>query len=149
VSYNFQVRVTGVLLEEGSLLLVKQRLSDNRGWSLPGGRLEQGETLGQGVCREIEEETGLQVRVQKLLYVCDAEQSQHTLLHVTFLLERTGGALRLPDNSKDENPISDVRFVPVEDLEAYGFSGRFAKLAREGFPGRGYAGDKQAIGLGL
>ena len=86
MSYNFQVRVTGVLLEEGSLLLVKQRLSDNRGWSLPGGRLEQGETLGQGVCREIEEETGLQVRVQKLLYVCDVEQSQHSLLHVTFLL---------------------------------------------------------------
>lgn len=149
MSYNFQVRVTGVLAEDGKLLLVKQRLSESRGWSLPGGRLEQGETLAQGICREMEEETGLQTRVQKLLYLCDAEQSQHTLLHVTFLLERTGGALRLPDNSKDENPISDVRFVPVEELEGYGFSGRFAELAREGFPGGGYAGDKKAIGLGL
>ncbi|MCH5288145.1 MAG: NUDIX hydrolase [Christensenellaceae bacterium] len=57
-NYAFQVRVTGVLIEDGRLLLVKQKLSEARSWSLPGGRLERGETLEQGVVREIKEETG-------------------------------------------------------------------------------------------
>ena len=101
------------------------------------------------ICREMEEETGLKVEVKRLLYLCDAAQSGHTLLHATFLAQRTGGALRLPDNTKDKNPISDVRFVPVEELTAYGFSETFQALALAGFPGGGYAGDKSAIGLGI
>lgn len=149
MEYAFQVRVTGVLIEDGKLLLVRQRLSKSRNWSLPGGRLEQGETLAQGLAREMEEETGLQVRVAEMLYLCDAAQSGHTLLHITFRIERTGGALRLPDNTHDANPISDVRFVPLDQLTGYGFSEKFQALAQAGFPGTGYAGDKTAIGLGL
>lgn len=145
----FQVRVTGILVEEGKLLLVRQRLSESRNWSLPGGRLEQGETLAQGVAREMEEETGLQVRAAGMLYLCDAAHSGHTLLHITFRTERTGGVLRLPDNTHDENPISDVRFVPLDRLTDYGFSETFQALALAGFPGSGYAGDKSAIGLGI
>ena len=45
MKYDFQIRVTGVLVENGAILLVKQRLSKDRAWSLPGGRLEQGETI--------------------------------------------------------------------------------------------------------
>ena len=149
MDYHFQVRVTGVLVEDGEILLVRQRLGERRSWSLPGGRLGRGETLAQGLCREMEEETGLKVEVKRLLYLCDAAQSGHTLLHATFLAQRTGGALRLPDNTKDKNPISDVRFVPVEELTAYGFSETFQALALAGFPGGGYAGDKSAIGLGI
>ena len=49
MDYHFQVRVTGVLVEDGEILLVRQRLSERRSWSLPGGRLERGETLAQGL----------------------------------------------------------------------------------------------------
>lgn len=48
MNYDFQIRVTGVLVENGTILLVKQRLSKDRAWSLPGGRLEQGETMEEG-----------------------------------------------------------------------------------------------------
>ena len=37
-----QVRVTGILIEDERILLVKQSVSAERGWSLPGGRVEQG-----------------------------------------------------------------------------------------------------------
>ena len=148
--HAFQVRVTGVLIEEGRLLLVRQRLSEMRDWSLPGGRLEQGETLEQGLIRKWKEETGLDVRVERLLYLCDAEAIGHTLLHVTFIVVRTGGELTLPTNEFDENPIRDVRFVPLAELTDYGFSDTFAHLAQQGFPGvSGYMGDKKNIGLGV
>lgn len=40
MSNNFQIRVTGILIHQGKILIVKQKLSDKRLWSLPGGRLE-------------------------------------------------------------------------------------------------------------
>ena len=52
----FQIRVTGVLIEDGKILLVKQRVSDERYWSLPGGRLEHSETIENALIREMGEE---------------------------------------------------------------------------------------------
>ncbi len=143
----FQVRVTGVLIENNRVLLVKQRVSEDRGWSLPGGKLEAGETLQKGIKREIHEETGLVVEPKKLLYICDGMEGL-PLLHITFLLERISGSIRLPSNELDQNPISAVEMVPLEDLRAYGLSELFMELALEGFPNAGnYMGHKRNIGL--
>lgn len=147
-TYAFQVRVTGMLIENGSILLVRQRVNPKRGWSLPGGRLEQGETLAEGLRREFREETGLTVTVDRLLYLCDIAASGCKVLHITFAVTRTGGEITLPTNEFDHNPISDVAFVPVDQLESYGFSARFCELAQQGFPDSGsYPGDKAVIGL--
>ncbi|WP_127530380.1 NUDIX hydrolase [Paenibacillus kobensis] len=143
-----QVRVTGILIEEDSILLVKQNVNASRGWSLPGGRVEQGETLEEAIVREIEEETGLATKVVKLLYICDKPDAVPSLLHITFKLERIGGEIRLPSNEFDANPIQDVVMVPIDQLVSCGFSERFQSLAANGFPDAGsYQGLKSNIGL--
>ena len=148
--YIFNIRVTGILIENDELLIVKQKLSDSRNWSLPGGRLERGETIEQGLKREFKEETGLDVEVVKLLYLCDVKSSLNTVLHVTFLVKRLGGEITLPTNEFDANPIHDVRFVPVDELTGYGFSQEFMERVKQGFPQSGnYMGDKTNIGLGI
>ena len=148
--YIFNIRVTGILIENNELLIVKQKLSDSRSWSLPGGRLERGETLEQGLKREFKEETGLDADVIRLLYLCDVGSSSNTVLHITFLVKRIGGEITLPTNEFDENPIHDVRFVSVEDLTEYGFSEQFVQLVKQDFPRSGnYMGDKINIGLGI
>lgn len=148
--YTFHIRVTGVLIENGEILVVKQKMSSSRNWSLPGGRLERGETIRQGLIREMREETGLDVDIVRLLYLCDIEGSANTVLHITFLLKRTGGDITLPTNEFDENPIHDVCFVPICQLTEYGFSEHFRKLVEQGFPDLGnYMGDKKQIGLGI
>ena len=147
--YDFNIRVTGILIEDEKILLVKQKVSDKRNWSLPGGKLEQGETIEQGIIREMKEETGLDVEIIRLLYLCDVSASNNTLLHISFLLKRVAGNIELPTNEFESNPIYDVEFIPISDLLDYGFSEKFLKLAENKFSDAGiYAGDKLNIGLG-
>ena len=66
------VGVGGVVIVDGRALLIRRGSEPLRGeWSIPGGMLELGETLQQGVVRELHEETGLQVRVLDLIEVFD------------------------------------------------------------------------------
>ena len=148
--YNFQVRVTGVLInEQNQILIVKQRLSEVRQWSLPGGRLEHGESMEQAVIREFYEETGLIAEVRQLLYLCDVTP-MNKIIHVTFLLKYVSGEIILPGHEYDENPISDVKFVDINNLAEYGFSNRFIDSVKNNFQDRGhYMGNKSNIGLDI
>ena len=146
----YKVRATGVLIQDNSLLLVKQKLSNNKDWSLPGGRVEPGETLEQALIREMKEETGLDVEPIRMLYVCDVAASDNTVLHITFLVKRIGGEITLPTNEFDENPIHDVQLVPIDKLTEYGISEKFVEIIKNDFPNAGnYMGDKSNIGLGV
>ncbi|PEE40573.1 NUDIX hydrolase [Bacillus pseudomycoides] len=138
MNHLLQVRVTGILIEKENLLIVKQKVSD-RNWSLPGGRVEGG---------EMREETGLETRIKKLLYICDKPDVTPSLVHITFLLERVSGEIKLPSNEFDHNPIHDVKMVPLTELRNYHFSEAFIELIEKGFPNAGtYQGLKQNIGL--
>jgi ADP-ribose pyrophosphatase YjhB (NUDIX family) len=138
--------VTGIVVEDGRILLLKQDADAGRSWSLPGGKLEGGETLAEALVREMKEETGLDVEPGRLLYVCDHLPAQ--VVHMTFEARRTGGTLGDIKAGADTTPIRGVEFVPVPELSGLGFSDRFTELVTAGFPGAGsYMGPKSAIGL--
>src|SRR5260370_2443181 len=66
------VGVGGVIIIQGRALLIRRGSEPLLGeWSIPGGMLELGETLEEGVARELLEETGLTVRVIELIEVID------------------------------------------------------------------------------
>jgi ADP-ribose pyrophosphatase YjhB (NUDIX family) len=144
-----RVRVTGVLIEDDHVLLTEQNVTEIRRWSLPGGGLEFGETLEQCIVREMKEETGLDVAVEGLLYVCDHFQDGAHVVHITVSLLRKGGILGTGAGSEFvEGKIKSVRFAPLEELVNFGFAPRFCELAKSGFPNRGsYQGSKANIGL--
>ncbi|MFE0545237.1 NUDIX domain-containing protein [Streptomyces sp. NPDC058891] len=138
--------MTGVVIEDGQILLLDQDTDGPRSWSLPGGKVENGETLVEALVREMREETGIDVEVGRLLYACD-----YTWAHVaqiTFEARRIRGQLGAVAQGADTRPIRQVALVPLDDLPRLGFSEKFTKLCRDGFPGAGsYMGPKSAIGL--
>jgi ADP-ribose pyrophosphatase YjhB (NUDIX family) len=143
------VRVTGVVIEDDRILLLNQDTDTGRAWSLPGGKVEEGETLAAALIREMSEETGLQVEPGRLLYVCDHLPGDGThVVHLTFEARRIGGTAGDVTAGLDTRPIRGVEFVKLANLTSLGFGERFAELAMAGFPGAGrYMGSKASIGL--
>jgi ADP-ribose pyrophosphatase YjhB (NUDIX family) len=143
------VRVTGVLIEDGRILLLNQDTDTGRSWSLPGGKVDEGEALAGALVREMREETGLETEPGRLLYVCDHLPGGGThVVHLTFAVRRTGGTQGAVTAGVDTRPVRGVEFVGIADLPSLGFGERFAELAMAGFPGAGsYMAAKANIGL--
>lgn len=142
------IRTTGVLIENQKILLLQQATDEQRTWSLPGGKLEEGETLEESIIREMKEETGLDVVVEKLLYICDYIRKNKHVVHITFNVHRAGGILGVIDNNHDTRKIHTVDMIPIKDLHTYGFDDQFITLLNNNFQNAGaYMGDKKNIGL--
>ena len=97
--------------QDDTILLVKQN-DGEKFWSLPGGAVEMGESLEQAAVREVHEETGLAVRIQRVvgLYSKPDEAS----VAVAFEATVVGGALR---PAVDE--ITECRYFALDDLPAH------------------------------
>lgn len=94
------VGVGAVILRGREVVLVRRAAEPLRGqWSLPGGMLELGETLRQGVQREVLEETGLRVEAKMVLDVFDSifpdaeGKAQFHYVIIDFLCLLHGGEL--------------------------------------------------------
>jgi ADP-ribose pyrophosphatase YjhB (NUDIX family) len=85
---------TGILRRGDAILLVASRYQNHPEalWNLPGGRREPGELLADALRREFREETGLEVRVDRVLYVSesyDPATATH-FTNVTFAVSADG-----------------------------------------------------------
>jgi 8-oxo-dGTP diphosphatase len=93
---HFRIGVFAVIFERGRVLLALRR--DIGWWNLPGGGLEIGETVEEAVVREVREETGLEVAVDRLIGVYSKPQKQEIVL--SFLCHVIGGQLTTTEESR-------------------------------------------------
>lgn len=135
------VGVGGVVIEDGRTLLIRRGSEPLRGqWSIPGGTLELGESLQQGVARELLEETGLEVRVLDLIEVFDrifveeADGGGGTSLRpkfhfviVDYLCERIAGEARA------DSDVTDVAYAREDELEKYQLTETATRVLRKAF----------------
>jgi 8-oxo-dGTP diphosphatase len=94
------VGVGAVVVHEDKVLIARRGNPPMQGvWTLPGGALELGETLVEGVVREIREETGLLVEPVELIELFDRIHRQHDRIQfhyviADYLCRVTGGVLQ-------------------------------------------------------
>ncbi len=136
------VGVGGIVIQGQQVLLVRRGKPPRQGeWSIPGGMLELGEKLRDGVAREVEEETGITVTPLEVLDVFDSitpDADGKILYHyalIDFLCSVVGGELRAATDVSDarwatlDEALTLVARQMTKDVIRKGFSQTTARLA--------------------
>lgn len=137
------VGVGGVVICDGRALLIRRGSEPLKGeWSIPGGTLEVGETLLQGVERELREETGLEVRALELIEVFErifpeersargdsggAGRPQYHFVILDYLCEQIQGVAR------PGSDVTDIAFAREEELGSYNLTPTATRVLRKAF----------------
>jgi 8-oxo-dGTP diphosphatase len=105
---RFRIGAFAVIEREGYVLLARRR--DIGWWNLPGGGVERGETVDEGLLREVREEIRAQVEIVRLVGVYSKPQKDEVVL--TFLCRLAPGQERVIGISEE---VSEVGwFAPAE-----------------------------------
>ena len=135
-SPKHSVSVAAVIPDrQGRALLIRRR--DNGHWEPPGGVLELGETIEDGLRREVREETGLEIEPQRLTGVY--KNMARRVVAMVFLCETAGGKLtESPETSAfrwaaaDEVRELTAEAFAVRVIDALGQAGAPAIRAHDG-----------------
>jgi len=114
-----------VIVERGKLLLIRRRFEPFKGrWALPGGFVDDNETVEQAVGREALEETGLKVKVKKIIGVySDPRRDRRGNITVAFLVKFVGGRLG------KGNEAEEVKWFKLDELPPLAFD--HAKIIKD------------------
>ena len=113
------VRVV-ILDKENRILMVKQHHDEKDIWMVPGGGIEEGDSSMAAAVREMKEETGLDVEIDRLIWHTE-EVSARGQRFVNFFMGRIkGGELTLgadPEFDNEHQVLREVRFMSRKEIE--------------------------------
>ena len=139
---NFRVSVI-IVNENKEILLVQHRKANRYYWVLPGGRIEYGEDFATCAVRELKEETNLDIKFGKVVFLSEAiapDRSRH-IINIYATAKVTGGELLLGN----EPMLADVAYKPIIELEKITLyppvADKIIKAYNEGFKTLEYLGN--------
>jgi 8-oxo-dGTP diphosphatase len=128
------VGVGGVVISESRALLIRRGHPPLEGqWSIPGGTLEVGEGIAEGIAREMAEETGIQVRVLDLIEVFDRifrdgeGRVQYHFVILDYLCEAMSGSARAGGD------VTDVDWAREEELGKFELTVAATRVLKKAF----------------
>ncbi len=111
------IRVAGLLVRDGRILMVEQGRGEERYWLLPGGGVKFGETLSDALRREFDEELGLRVGVYKLLAIVESISPDVTYAkHVVHLVFEVSAPHEATPEPLDEKVLA-AQFLNETELQ--------------------------------
>ena len=128
------VGVGAVIVDGDRVVLIRRAHEPLKGeWSLPGGAVNVGETLADAVAREVQEETGLVVRVGPLIEVLDRVHRdgdgrvEYHFVLLDYKCRVVSGTLAHGSDA------SDACWVDRSDLAKYGLSDLARRVVNKAF----------------
>jgi 8-oxo-dGTP diphosphatase len=103
---KFRVSAGAIVIRGDEILLVRTKNSDGSNFLVgPGGGVESNEGINQAVVREVREETGLEVRPHKILFIEDLVWQNKRVVKTWFLCNVVGGELARTQGAIEERLI--------------------------------------------
>ena len=103
------IGATAVIVQDNKVLLVKRE--DFEVWALPGGGVDEGESLAETAVREVYEETGLEIEITHLIGLYSEIGSWSDWHLASFAARVIGGDLK-----SQMGEVLDLRFFPLDEL---------------------------------
>lgn len=111
-----KTRPCAVIIIDNKLLTLKYIYSETTIYAIPGGNLEFGEKLEEALIRELQEEIGLEIEVQNLLFLAEVHQPNKDTLHCVFNSKIVSGT---PLLNPSETSALEICWLPIEHIENY------------------------------
>jgi 8-oxo-dGTP diphosphatase len=111
------VRVAAILPRGQEILLMEHRRRALACWVLPGGAVEEGETLVACVRRELREETGLEVEPGRLVYAADVVSPRRKYtVNLFFVCREAGGDFGATPSKQAGEHLDEPHWVRLDSL---------------------------------
>ena len=124
-----EVCVGAVAVVDGRLLLIRRGHGPAAGeWSLPGGRVEGGETLAEAVVRELAEETGLEVVCDDLVGWVERIGEGYHFVILDFMVTVLDGPDTVPQAGAD---AAEAAWVPLDEVSHLRLTEALAEFLHE------------------
>jgi 8-oxo-dGTP diphosphatase len=112
-----RISAGAIIIQSGRILLVRYSGSSGKSFLVgPGGGALSDENINQAVIREVREETGLEVRPYKILFVEDISSRRYRMVKIWILCDLIGGQLENTQGAMDED-IIEVGWYRKDQLQ--------------------------------
>jgi 8-oxo-dGTP diphosphatase len=105
---RFRVAVAALVFDEQGRILLFKHTYRKLAWGIPVGGLEYGEQPEQGVIREFFEESGITIKVERLLQADSSKYDRH--ISLIYLCKIINGEF------KESHEVSEMRYFDIENL---------------------------------
>ncbi|MGL4853394.1 MAG: (deoxy)nucleoside triphosphate pyrophosphohydrolase [Phocaeicola sp.] len=111
--------VAAVIYQEGSYFATQRGSGEFKGlWEFPGGKVEEGENREEALLREIEEELGIDICVERYLGTTESDYPSFHLSMHSYLCQIVGGTIELREHSAacwlTPDSLHEVTWLPAD-----------------------------------
>ncbi|HVZ80883.1 MAG TPA: NUDIX hydrolase [bacterium] len=112
---HIRIRAAGILVKDDRILLVRHEKNGKSYWLLPGGGVDFGESVAEGLRREFQEEVGLDIQVGPMVLVHDSIPPNHhrQVLNIYFMVSTDRYELKVTPDAV----LRDAAFYPLTEFQ--------------------------------